>query len=907
MRNIGFGATALVLAVAGAGDHTAAGIGIVGEVVRDAAVLQTAAVAQSAGEAKVATRVVVGATLRAMIVDAFETTPLVGERSDAAGSNQAWAVVAAMAGRQRDGALEQGHWVGRESEFASLLEHWRTAREGRPTCVLLHGDAGIGKTALVSMLKQHLAAARATVIEVQCPQDAHFAQAGRRHASGMTGWMSASHTRGHADGRNASEPIWQLANELDDLLRDGTETEPSTGGALAGRVQQAAATRPLAIVIEDVQWADAATLSGLAALQQQLDVACPVLLLATSRTGPDSIGCHAGRWQTLALGRMSQDALERMLAAAPFGEALPEAARRRIVVLAEGIPHYALELGWMQAGAPARLTSGNHLMSGPNRLNAGLASRLDAVGSLKPLAQAAAVLGRRFDRRVLAALLEMDVRVLTSRLDMLVDHGLMAKVEGDANEEYRFSHALLWSAAYGSMLRSCRRRLHAAAATELINTFPVLAAAAPHTVAHQMVKAGNPGEAFQWWYKAAIFAQTGCATTVIAHINQALAAKAEAPQACTPLQEAQLMSMLGAQLSVLGGSASVECEVAYARAFALLSELPTGAVVLEERLQQDLRFDIQWGIAAIHMIHGQFDRAMVASAALIEDTRENGRDDLLLVALRVNGTAKLLSGRIGDAINLLGSVASLYQAERHGHLRFRYVSDQGIVGIAHLAWANAVSGDWPESLAAQRRALQLAGRLGHSHTSASVLGALAGAAQIRGDVAAATAFSRACHELSIEHGYQYWASRACLVSSWATAQRQPAEGLELIGNANARYRETGSGRAASYADYLEAEIALAAGQPRQALAALERAQAAGNLHSGKLYAAEFLRLRALALVAIDPRARATADKLLTEAAALSRAQGANAFTDRAMLARTNVLRRRRRPAVLAAVGVGSRE
>ena len=142
----------------------------------------------------------------------------------------------------------------------------------------------------------------------------------------------------------------------------------------------------------------------------------------------------------------------------------------------------------------------------------------------------------------------------------------------------------------------------------------------------------------------------------------------------------------------------------------------------------------------------------------------------------------------------------------------------------------------------------------------------------------------------------------------------------MIADAAQRYRRTGSGRAVSYSDYLEAEIACAAGQPRRALAALERAQLAGNLQSGRIYAAEFQRLRALATfechagrdaaeagsagrsdfgAGVGPRE--AADTLLAAAHELATAQGAKAFADRAALARANLNRRRRKPHLRFAV------
>ena len=847
------------------------GLRVVGEVVRNANQLKSFAPLEG---------LVVGAALHPLLDTAFRTEMLTGDTATSPWLVRRWTGPASChqttAGRLQLAPAMHDGWIGRDSEFSHLLERWRRAGRGAASFVLVNGEAGIGKTTLVAMLHEHVANSAACVIAVPC-----------------------------REGRVALDPMLRLAETFLALHPAGTERAPAvtTSGAarsgsaeelcdrLATLIERVSTVRPLAIVVDNLHSADAATLSCLALLTVRLQITSPVLLLAASRNSLPPQLSATGRWQIDRLGRLPQASIERILALSPVSQALPEPARQKIAELSEGIPFYAIEMARMQSTIPASAPD-HRILLRPSRITNLIASRLDAVGNLKPLAQVAAVLGRVVDSRVLAAMLEIEHVTLVARLDILADRGILSRMEGETGERYRFAHALLWSVAYGSMLKSSRSRLHARAAADLVGRFPETAAATPADVARHLVKAGTPGMAFTWWHKAAIAAAAnGAAASAVAHVGEALAARSAAPNQCSPLEEAELMRLLGVQLGTLGGSASPEIQGVYTRALELLSQLPERPVELD--------FDIRWGITNIHMVRGEFGSTLASSSLLIEEARETGRDDQLVVALRLNGTARLLTGRIREAIELLETLATVYRPALSRPNDIRYLSDQGLVGIAHLAWARAIHGDAEASVAAQRRALALAGRLAHPHTSSAVLGTLAGAAQIRADVIGATTFARACQELSAEHGYRYWAARAGLVQGWAAAQRDPARGLDMIHSASQRYRGTGSGRALSYVDYLEAEIALAAQQPRLALAALERAQAAGHLQSDRLYAAEFLRLRALAMVACDPAARPVGEQLLIEAETLARSQGAEAFAARAAGARVGLVGRPRAKQVRA--------
>src|SRR5262249_19706257 len=130
----------------------------------------------------------------------------------------------------------------------------------------------------------------------------------------------------------------------------------------------------------------------------------------------------------------------------------------------------------------------------PTTLLDSLMARLDRLGSAKPLAQIAAVLGREFDCRVLEE--SVPEPVLSRDLQRLVDSQLLYR-SGDAPSTYAFKHALIQEAAYQSLLPRKRQEYHLLAANTLKERFSDLHQ--PELLAHHYACGGLPAEAVEHW------------------------------------------------------------------------------------------------------------------------------------------------------------------------------------------------------------------------------------------------------------------------------------------------------------------------------------------------------------------------------------------------------------------------
>ncbi len=807
------------------------------------------------------------------------------------GQRASWGVSRTKAARQQRHSVPARpiELVGRESETTKLAAIWRRVVLGGAGLVCIEGEAGIGKSALLHWLEHQALGEGCVVLDVHClPETRHLALDPVRILVDMLELLDAPmHERRERCGALIStEPVADdlegqaLAVRCRALLAQSDVDIEELGADLLRLAIRKSEARPLLISIEDLHWADQSTVRLIDGLDLADASSGRVMFVATVRAGARKQTPLSGGEGRLRLqpGRLSKIHIERILTANETAADLDEEQRKRIVSMADGNPFHACELARIVAvgetASPYR-----RLLALPNRLNPGLAERLDALGSLKPLAQAAAVLGRTFDARVLAAALQMDARGVKERLEQLVEAGILAKSRSVSSNDFRFHDALLWTQAYGSVLRSRRREFHLKIAAVLDGPLGLQIGALPGLIATHWKRGGKPRRSFDWWLKAAVSAaEKGQAALAVSFTNQALCAARLVPDLCSPHQEAVLMSILGTQMRALRGGASNETVGAYMRALRLVAPLPSKP--------GDIDLDIAWGIAAIHLVRGEVNAATDASCRLMSDAAERGRDDILVLALRLHGTSRLLLGYVEEAVETLQTAVARYDRDRHGDMYRRYVSDPGASALAHLACATAIAGNRAASLEARRKALELAVDIRHSHTLVNVMCVLSLAAMHLDEHGTAVALSRSAETIADRHGQVYWQARSRVILAWASARDDAVAGIDHVCEALADYRRIGSGRATAFAACLAAEIAIRAGQPRRALDLLAPVQHRGRIDGEWIYVPEIMRLEAIARSRLGcPGESESAANLLARAGAMSAQHGSTVFLRRIEAAR----------------------
>jgi DNA-binding SARP family transcriptional activator/pimeloyl-ACP methyl ester carboxylesterase/class 3 adenylate cyclase/tetratricopeptide (TPR) repeat protein len=457
--------------------------------------------------------------------------------------------------------------VGRAAELERLERALRRAQSGTGSAVLVAGEAGIGKTRLVTELATHARAAGFEALVGRCldlvgtelPYQP-FVEALRPLAARRGGRELPDLP--FVDGRSAGSQLRLFEDTL--ALIDGL----AAGG-------------PVLLVLEDLHWADTSTLDLVAYLAHNLSER-RVLLLATYRADEPSSAervrrlaagvRRSGSALLVELGPLEPDELTALLAAragAPPTPALAEA----IVARSEGNPFFAEEL------LDAAVDEGGELPRGLRDLLLQRVARLDR--RTKGLLRLAAATGRDVGYPLLRAASALPERDVRDSLRRAVEHSVL--VPDQATGRFRFRHALLAEAIYSTLLPGEREELHARLADGLARGEPHAAAAelAPHWAA-----AGRAPEALDASIAAAREAEAVFALAEAhAHLERALALWPDVSDATelVGLDLAELSSW-AAQRALETGAAPRAVELGR-QAVALVGDgEPLRAALLHERL-----------------------------------------------------------------------------------------------------------------------------------------------------------------------------------------------------------------------------------------------------------------------------------------------------------------------------------
>lgn len=349
--------------------------------------------------------------------------------------------------------------VGRDGELRRLLDLLDDAAVGNPAHALISGDAGVGKTRLVTELAVRAADRGFTVLSGRCAElgdSIPYLPLADALRNATTGKMP---DQGLLDAI-AARPL--LGRLLPDRGTDPAPTDlPGLAqqqlfGVVLGILAELASQRPVLLVLEDVHWADRSTRDLLTFLSRVLHRE-RVAVVVTYRTD-DLHRRHPLRPVVAELSRLpGVTAIEL----APLGYSdmadhlsamasaqLDAATLHRMVTRAEGNPYYGEEL--LAAGDDCVLPTG---------LAALLLARIERVSATaQQVLRAAAVAGRRVENSV--------VREASGLAEEDFEAGIRESfaqqlLVPDGPEGYAFRHALIQEAVYGDLLPGERTRLHA--------------------------------------------------------------------------------------------------------------------------------------------------------------------------------------------------------------------------------------------------------------------------------------------------------------------------------------------------------------------------------------------------------------------------------------------------------------
>ncbi|MFZ6004736.1 MAG: ATP-binding protein [Actinomycetota bacterium] len=692
--------------------------------------------------------------------------------------------------------------MGRDAELAVLLDAWRRACDGEGGAIAIVGDAGIGKSRLVAELR---ARAGASTLTVQCSP----LQTATPLAPLAAVLEGLDLLGGNPDATDA--------DDKDVRWRRAIIAASEALGAALGR-------RPALLIAEDVHWADASTLEALTLLRARDGGG--LLIVSTQRPDSDQ---ELGGGERLVLDRLENEAAAEVIDGL-LPQELPDRDEhaRAILRRGEGIPLFLEELA-------ATVTEGGGTADLPASLHDTLLSNLDRLGPAARTAQLAAVFGRDVHGGSLRALAGEEV---DADLDALLRARLIVSIGSGSDVIYSFRHALIRDAAYDSLLRRDRRRLHAAVAELLEASHPDFAVEQPQVLAHHLAAAGRDLDA------ASLLRVAGRRAGERGAYAEASGLLARSLEILRAMPDDDAARSLELEVVTLLGNTTMGAEGYGARS---TLEIWQAGVALSEAVGDlDALSATLNGEATFWLENGDCLRA-AAIAERIHEAATPSQDRVGL--LRAHTTLGLCRQYLGDPVaSYEHSVRALelYRPGDYERVTFGLGSDHRVIALGAAAMSAWVQGRPDDAMSMARDAVAHGAAIGSrlSRSMGTVFVALT--LHFRGEHADAI---RACDELRDLASllrYQYFVGFADLIGGGSIAlTRDPRAGLEMVEAGLAALASTGAGSGASLGLSILAQAHAATGDLRSALGTVGLAQAFARDASQPFFDAELLRLEAL--------------------------------------------------------------
>jgi class 3 adenylate cyclase/tetratricopeptide (TPR) repeat protein len=653
--------------------------------------------------------------------------------------------------------------VGRDQELALLKERWALARTGEGQAVLLVGEAGIGKSRITRALLDDCGAQPHRQVRWQCsPYHMGSALWPLIQRLGRAAELAAADSNDAALDKlealtgqiNESTALYATLLGLNGDQRYGPlEMTPQmlrerTLELLVEQLLEMAGQQALLLVVEDAHWIDPTTLELIERCLERIP-ATRMLILITSR--PDNqpaLGAHPSVAR-LSLNRLSRASVEAIVARLG-GNRLQAQTLAAIVAQTDGVPLFVEEL------TKAVLETGEAAI--PASLHGSLMARLDRIPEVKEVAQIAACIGREFDQALVQAVAERPEAV-GEALDKLVAAELVFRRGDRANPRFTFKHALVHEAAYESLLRDKRQRIHAGI-LEVLETRAE--GTPPEILARHADGAKQTDKAIGYWQQAGNAALAKSAYVEAAGYLDSAVELIHAQAAGTDrrAQELDLQLRLGQAHIAARGFGAEATGKAFERANELLEADPGKA-------SYGLR--AQYGLWAWHISRAELRKALHLATKALAVAHADGNHEMLLGAHRMVGVSHMFIGDLARARDHFDRAMGLVACTSPGELN-PLGMDSTVATLCNLAWVLNIQGlsEQGNKLVQQARSIGLA--LPQVNARALMHFYCAMRAACGRDRAALAAEVKALAELAAKHRLSMHEGNASCLHAWVVME-----------------------------------------------------------------------------------------------------------------------------------------
>lgn len=862
-------------------------------------------------------------------------------------------------------------FVGRKNELFLLQDLFLETLKGRGQIVLVAGEAGWGKTALIDAFIEQVRASHPNVIPAYGKGNAYIGigdpyKPFRDILGFLTGdveirWAAGTITQDLAyrvwrmlpsvaqtiidDGFDLVDVFVSgqtLLNRVKEVLANANTCEPGWVDRLRILVTRADtqhATQspvtqknlfeqyirvlvkisdqiPLILILDDMQWMDAGSVSLLLNLSKRL-VNSRILLIGAYRPLDLRISRFQSQvgisneldWQPAELDFRNRHPLEYVLnelkrdggdievslsqGEEGFTDALidtmpnnlGQSFRSEFKNRTREYPLFAVELlqsmlalGYLVKDRSGRLVEGELLNWEilPAKIEALINERLGRLPKrLLNILKAASVEGEYLTAEIVATALKTGedeiIQILSDEIGkehrLVYPESIHWQQDGQRLSKYRFDHILFQKYLYSSLDPIERAHWHARIAAAIESLFGENAGAMAVALSWHFENAGDKWKAIYYLNIAGEKALRLTANQeAMAHFAHALDLLAMLPDTDEKNSlELVLQINLAVSILALRGYADAKVGQAFSRAYQLCKQ---GGDARQA-------FPVIWQLACYRSSLADFTGGAAMMQELIELGEQTG--DPLLIALGHwgMGWSKFWVGDYISSQRHLVHMINYYNPAQHNHLAYTYSQDPGATSRAILALDLLALGYSEQAAQSVQSAVELARQVNHQHTLALTL---AYAGMIFGFSGQYSQLQKIAEELTgvtRKNEFVYWYSAGLHQQGWALSYLgQAQEGIRLLSQALSILQASEVEAGQEILCITLAEVLSQHGKAAEGLELINRQIALSQKSGGLFFMPEQLRVRAEAFLALEPAREAFAEAAFLESIDLACAQGA---------------------------------
>jgi class 3 adenylate cyclase/predicted ATPase len=782
-------------------------------------------------------------------------------------------------------------FIGRENEIQQLMSGWENVKNAKGSVAYIVGEPGIGKTRLLRFFEDRIKEEAHSWLV--CRSVSYY-----KHSAFYPIINLINSQLKFEKNESSTSKIKKIEEALGIFNFDLNETvpiiasllsipvsKPYRSSALTPQKQKektiqilldwlikSSQRNPLLFVIEDVQWADSSTLEHLTLLLEKIDKA-KIFVILTSKSHSSLPDFLNSRSIDISLHRLTRQQIEHMVKEVTGGKNLPSEIIDLLLLKTDGVPLFVEEMTKMLIESDYFVKKENKYElkesllkpAIPETLQDILMARLDQLGAEKEVVQLAAVVGREFSYEMIHAMTSLDDNLLTKELNNLVEADILEFKDEGIHKKYVFRQVLIQDAAYNSILKSMRQKLHKKIAAALEKQFKDFVESHPQVLAYHYTRANIFNRAIEYHLKSGkLLVQQSAHREAIGQLQKGINLLKHVNDLKEKNHlELELQITLGIPLLATKGYGAEEVGNVYERAREL-SQMVGDIPKLFPALVGQYRF---------YLLRGDLKKALDISELLLSWAQTSHSSDLILEASRSVGVTLFHMGEISIGLSHLEKGIEIYNPKEHQNHAHIYGTDPSVTCLSYSALSCCLLGYEEKAFQFGKSSIKQAKKIKHPFSLVFALNHHAWLHQFYKDSEQVKQYANELVHVSEEFGFPFWEITGLFFKGWVVSQTMDMKtGIKQMEASIKAFQDTGAGSVLPYFMTALAEILFESNQPEKALKWLDRAEKRAEKNREHFFDSEIYRVRAEVTFLMEPNEKKSSESLLWRALETSRRQ-----------------------------------